>query len=58
MNSPNTELRVELTLYQPQSGGSGIRFTETINVNAQSFAAILKRFHDLFQEIKAQQEKK
>lgn len=53
-----TELRVEVTLYQPASGGSGMRFSETLNIGATDFealAAILKRFHDLFQEIKKQE---
>jgi hypothetical protein len=59
MSHPITEMRVDVVLYQSEAHGSGLRFTETVNVETESFeglAAILKRFHDLFQEIKARRE--
>lgn len=56
-----TEIRVEVTIMQPLTGGAGVRFSELLLISPRDFdglAAILKRFHDLFEEIKKHEEKR
>lgn len=60
MNGTRTMLRLEVTIHQEGVSFGSVRFNEELPINAGNFqdlSAILSRFHDLFEEIRKQQER-
>lgn len=60
MNDTRTMLRLEVTIHQEGGSFGSVRFNEDLPISAENFqdlSAILSRFHDLFEEIRKQQQK-